>query len=417
MMKIVSGVAPLCEEFTQNTLVSDAIPDPAGLHVFCVDCVSVSKFAVGLEINITDLQLARWYINITVQDFHHDIQLEFSLNDTAQYEKTLDVLLLAIPDLGTSVKDIITIGFFYGAAVRMEMDVSANNLNFTVGASASLIKIIDTIWRRGHVHDIAVQPVNRNGLEPGHVRHPPIQIEQRFIGGDRRDIPLPLLGSHPLNRARSPAPPALPRTSPAPVKRPGPTTTRPSPPPSPSAPASTSRSTLAEGQGENDVLSQLTFDCRGNQSAFRATHNQSDILEPIGSLLADPLPSIIKINLMSQQCRPSTSISSFLVGPINPFWPANSALPHNLIRHGVLLPWFEMRYSRPSVKFAWEYGNYECVNLKSFVWLHQSISCSIDTWWLYVDAKWRTHHTWTRIGVSSCEWTPCDDKNGREKLK
>ncbi|KAJ7848495.1 hypothetical protein B0H14DRAFT_3138277 [Mycena olivaceomarginata] len=121
-----------------STLVSDAIPDPAGLQVFCVDCVSVSKFAVGLEINVTNLQLARSYINITVQDFHHDIQLEFSLNDTAQYEKTLDVLLLAIPDLGISVKDVITIGFFYGAAVRMEMDVSANNLNFTVGASASI---------------------------------------------------------------------------------------------------------------------------------------------------------------------------------------------------------------------------------------------------------------------------------------
>ncbi|KAJ7017946.1 hypothetical protein C8F04DRAFT_1278488 [Mycena alexandri] len=66
-----------------STLFSDAIPDPAGLQVFCVDCVSVSEFAVGLEINVTDLQLARSYINITLQDFHHDIQLEFSLNDTA----------------------------------------------------------------------------------------------------------------------------------------------------------------------------------------------------------------------------------------------------------------------------------------------------------------------------------------------
>ncbi|KAJ7733971.1 hypothetical protein B0H16DRAFT_1732069 [Mycena metata] len=121
-----------------STLVSDDIPDPAGLQVFCVDCVSVSKFAVGLEINVTNLQLARSYINITVQDFHHDIQLEFSLNDTAQYEKTLDVLLLAIPDLEINVPDIVTVGFLYGAAVRMEMDVSTNNLNFTVGASASI---------------------------------------------------------------------------------------------------------------------------------------------------------------------------------------------------------------------------------------------------------------------------------------
>ncbi|KAJ7145569.1 hypothetical protein C8R44DRAFT_896671 [Mycena epipterygia] len=133
-------ILPVDVNLWNNSLLSslsDLIPDPAGLQVFCVDCVSVSNFSVGLEINVTDLQLARSYINITVQDFHHDIQLEFSLNDTAQYQKTLDVLLLAIPDLEINLKDIATIKFFYGAAVRMEMEVSGN-LNFTVGASASI---------------------------------------------------------------------------------------------------------------------------------------------------------------------------------------------------------------------------------------------------------------------------------------
>jgi len=103
----------MCYSFTHKLVpmptinpstLADSIPDPAGLQVFCVDCVSVSKFSVGLDINVTHLQLTHSYINITVQDFQHDIQLEFSLNDTAQYQKTLDVLLLAIPDLGISVR-------------------------------------------------------------------------------------------------------------------------------------------------------------------------------------------------------------------------------------------------------------------------------------------------------------------------
>lgn len=78
--------------------------DPLGLQVFCVDCVSISNFSVGIEMNFTGLSITKAYINVTVDDFQHNIKLEFSMNDTAQYQKTLDVLLLAIPDLGISVR-------------------------------------------------------------------------------------------------------------------------------------------------------------------------------------------------------------------------------------------------------------------------------------------------------------------------
>ncbi|KAJ7686125.1 hypothetical protein B0H17DRAFT_1204507 [Mycena rosella] len=131
---------PVDTSLGNNSLLaslSDDIPDPQGMQVFCVDCVSVSKFSVGLELNVTDLDVNQAYINVTLDDFQHDIQLEFSLNDTASYQKTLDVLLLAIPDLGFDFPDVVTMGFFYGGAVRIDLEV-AGELNFTVGASASI---------------------------------------------------------------------------------------------------------------------------------------------------------------------------------------------------------------------------------------------------------------------------------------
>ncbi|KAJ7453774.1 hypothetical protein FB451DRAFT_1280774 [Mycena latifolia] len=133
---------PIDTSLGNNTLLaslSDEITDPDGMQVFCVDCVSVSKFSVGLEINVTGLSVSQAWINVTVDDFQHDIQLEFSLSDTVSYQKNLDVLLLAIPDLGFSLSDVVTMGFFYGAAVRVDLDLSGE-LNFTVGASASIPK-------------------------------------------------------------------------------------------------------------------------------------------------------------------------------------------------------------------------------------------------------------------------------------
>ncbi|KAJ6547774.1 hypothetical protein DFH09DRAFT_634298 [Mycena vulgaris] len=129
---------PVDTNLGNNSLLAklaDEIPVPDGMQIFCVDCVSVSKFAVGLEINVTGVKIRQAWVNITVQDFQHDIKLEISLKDS--YQKTLDVLLLAIPDLGFNFPDVVTMGFFYGAAVRMELDVSGE-LNFTVGASASI---------------------------------------------------------------------------------------------------------------------------------------------------------------------------------------------------------------------------------------------------------------------------------------
>ncbi|KAJ7446118.1 hypothetical protein FB451DRAFT_1292207 [Mycena latifolia] len=114
---------PIDTSLGNNTLLaslSDEIPDPDGMQVFCVDCVSVSKFSVGLEINVTGLSVSQAWINVTVDDFQHDIQLEFSLSDTV-------------------LSDVVTMGFFYGAAVRVDLDL-LGELNFTVGASASIPK-------------------------------------------------------------------------------------------------------------------------------------------------------------------------------------------------------------------------------------------------------------------------------------
>ncbi|KAJ7190746.1 hypothetical protein GGX14DRAFT_482495 [Mycena pura] len=124
---------------SSNTISSldDQIPDPAGVQVFCTDCGSVTDIAVGIEVNVENNEITEAYINVTVTKFQQDIQLEISFNDTYSYQKDFDVLVLPFPDLGISVPDVATVGFFFGGAVRMDLEIAAA-LNFTVGASASI---------------------------------------------------------------------------------------------------------------------------------------------------------------------------------------------------------------------------------------------------------------------------------------
>ncbi|KAJ7513038.1 hypothetical protein B0H11DRAFT_1948489 [Mycena galericulata] len=116
----------------------NALPDPEGLQVFCVDCVSAVVFSVGIEMDIAvDLTVNEAWVNVTVNDFEHDVNLEISLDAAHTFNDVFDVFLVPVPDLGFSIADIATIGFFWGGAILTELDVSAP-LNFTVGASASI---------------------------------------------------------------------------------------------------------------------------------------------------------------------------------------------------------------------------------------------------------------------------------------
>ncbi|KAJ7364755.1 hypothetical protein DFH08DRAFT_276822 [Mycena albidolilacea] len=123
-----------------DSSLNDLEPDPLGLQVFCVDCVSELDFSVGLEIDISDtLSVTAAWINVTINDFHHDINLEISLDAAHTFNKGYDVLLKAIPDLGFSLHDVATIGFFWGGAIRADLTVEAA-VNFTVGVSADIPK-------------------------------------------------------------------------------------------------------------------------------------------------------------------------------------------------------------------------------------------------------------------------------------
>ncbi|KAJ6526819.1 hypothetical protein B0H19DRAFT_1197094 [Mycena capillaripes] len=121
-----------------DSSINDLIPDPAGLSVFCVDCVSVVDFSVGLEMDISSLlDVTAAWVNVTINHFQHDINLEISMNDAKTFNKEWDVLLLPVPDLGFSLHDIATIGFFWGGAIRTDFTI-AGAINFTVGASAHI---------------------------------------------------------------------------------------------------------------------------------------------------------------------------------------------------------------------------------------------------------------------------------------
>jgi len=116
---------------------SNDLPDPLGLQVFCIDCVSVLNFSVGLEMDISGDSVTEAWVNFTINEFEHDIDLEISLNGAHTFNEVFDFLRLPVPDLGVSVQDVFTIGLFWGGAVRTDLTIAAA-VNFTVGASAKI---------------------------------------------------------------------------------------------------------------------------------------------------------------------------------------------------------------------------------------------------------------------------------------
>ncbi|KAJ7843292.1 hypothetical protein B0H13DRAFT_2676389 [Mycena leptocephala] len=116
---------------------SNDLPDPLGLQVFCIDCVSVLNFSVGLEMDISGDSVTEAWVNFTINEFEHDIDLEISLNDAHTFNEVFDFLRLPVPDLGVSIQDVFTIGLFWGGAVRTDLTIAAA-VNFTVGASAKI---------------------------------------------------------------------------------------------------------------------------------------------------------------------------------------------------------------------------------------------------------------------------------------
>ncbi|KAF7360944.1 hypothetical protein MSAN_01124500 [Mycena sanguinolenta] len=121
-----------------DSSLNDFIPDPAGLQVFCVDCVSALDFSVGLEMDITDnLSVSSAAVNVTVNEFNYDINLEISMDGSHAFNTEFDVITMPIPDLGASFKDVATLGFFWGGAFRTDLTFGGA-VNFTVGASANI---------------------------------------------------------------------------------------------------------------------------------------------------------------------------------------------------------------------------------------------------------------------------------------
>jgi hypothetical protein len=86
----------------------------AGLQVFCVDCVSRTNFSVGLELDVTNLgtTINQAHINITVEEFEHNVQLEFSLDGSVTFSKSVDVIRAPLPDLGITASRLTVAGLF-----------------------------------------------------------------------------------------------------------------------------------------------------------------------------------------------------------------------------------------------------------------------------------------------------------------
>ncbi|KAJ6546044.1 hypothetical protein DFH09DRAFT_653216 [Mycena vulgaris] len=61
----------------------------AGVQVFCVDCVSRTNYSVGImEVSGSGLKVEAAHINVTVQQFEHDINLEISLDGSLSLHKS-----------------------------------------------------------------------------------------------------------------------------------------------------------------------------------------------------------------------------------------------------------------------------------------------------------------------------------------
>ncbi|KAJ7450687.1 hypothetical protein B0H11DRAFT_2076875, partial [Mycena galericulata] len=115
------------------------VSDTSGLQVFCVNCVSRANLSVGMELDVGTLgtSISAAHINVTVQQFEHDIQLEISLEGAASAQQSVDVIRTPLPDLGIDIPDIGSVGFFWGASIEASLDVTGG-LNFTIGAKTSV---------------------------------------------------------------------------------------------------------------------------------------------------------------------------------------------------------------------------------------------------------------------------------------
>ncbi|KAJ7138828.1 hypothetical protein C8R46DRAFT_1320864 [Mycena filopes] len=107
-----------------------------GLQVFCVDCFSHSNFSLGLELDVKGVDITHAHINLTVVEFAHQVQLEFSLNKTTVFRQAMDVLRAPVPDLGFDL-DGFSLGFFFGGTFTAEMNITGG-LNFSIGAKAGI---------------------------------------------------------------------------------------------------------------------------------------------------------------------------------------------------------------------------------------------------------------------------------------
>jgi hypothetical protein len=90
------------------------VSDLGDFQVFCVACVSQTNFSVGIELDITDLgtKISDAHINMTVQQFQHDVQLEFSFSNSVALHQSVDVIKAALPDLGITVRRCILLNCY-----------------------------------------------------------------------------------------------------------------------------------------------------------------------------------------------------------------------------------------------------------------------------------------------------------------